>query len=267
MDVCARPVAGLASARPVSPPSPGVGRPDRALYSVWGAMTDDTDSRLDTEEEAWFNPNGDRWADPQSSNSYSAIFDAPDYSSFVKQPKTATSREYELKARSMIKSGVMFSLQHGNAADAAAFLHYGPNLASAAGHFADSSEHARKMIDMITAPDNPTVIFALAALTLTSQLLRNRESLLAQLPEERKLARAQRKAERANEKATPPRLSVRVPFTRKQIPIRFRFRFSFTGMLRSQTKDPNQLVQDVFTDENLVKELAKQNIRVTVRPK
>lgn len=208
---------------------------------------------------------------------YTSLFGAPDYLKLIRgNTGTAQSREYAEKIRSLMKAAVLASLRTGQVPDAAAFLHYGPEFATASGEFAASNEHARKAIDLITSPDSPALLFTVAAITLAYQLARNHEPQLARASETRKQQRAARRQAKRDgsqpPKPPPHKVSIHLPFGRKlEFGIRFRMRLPLVKLLaasvRAQTYDPAELATRVFSDPKLIAELRKQGIPVIIRDK
>lgn len=198
-----------------------------------------------------------------------SILDAPDYSEFVKAPKSAKAKQYERKTASMLKTGMVASIQVGNLKDAATIIHYGPSFAAAAGEFAASNEKAASMVDMICSPSNPALTFMLAGIPLLGQFMRNHEAELADIPEKRrtfKARKAERKAATAN---APAAVQFRIPILGKTISLRMKLRARLlssvlTGFRRG-TQDPDDLAMKVFTDEKVTTALRKQgfDIRTT----
>jgi len=236
-----------------------------------------TENLTDSEAEDFFDPtaNGQR-EEPLFDESeagatytnydYDALIDAPDYSTLVKGTRSRTAREYELKVKSILKAGAMGSLRHGNLPDAATFFRHGPALSAAAGDMADVSDQTRRAIDMLTAPDNPYVMFAVAALPMIAQLWRNHQPQIEQLQATRRQMRKYRK-EHPEEFQRPEdkrkNVELTLPFGRK---VSFRVglkRNPLKGLrfaIHTQTRDPGELVTMVFSDEKLVAALRKQGI-------
>jgi hypothetical protein len=190
---------------------------------------------------------------------WSAIFDAPDLTAFVKPSNTAVAREYRQRMESILKAGLMGALNTGQMADAAAILAHGPGFASATGQLADADERARRAIDLITAPASPLLLFAMTAIPLVAQLVRNHEKQVAEVPQTIRQRRAERKAAKATGVQQPPRFTFKV--LGRSIPVRFRMRFNVGkafGMFRAQTADPDRLAFKVFSDPKLVGALQRQ---------
>lgn len=184
---------------------------------------------------------------------WAAILDAPDYLTLIKKDKTATAKEYETKVQSILKEGIKFGLgmpEGRGLADVAAILAYGPDFAERAGELADFDERAKKALDIITAPDNPWLMFALAALPFVAQVFRNHEGQIKARRDRPKLSKEERKAQRA----ARPRAEFTV-FKRKfRVPFRLKLQF---GFLRSGTAEPGFLVNKVFSNEDVQKMLHK----------
>lgn len=197
------------------------------------------------------------------------ILTAPDFSTFVKSSRTANAKAYERKVQSALKTGFYGALKSGQLPDAATILYYGPNLAQSAGDLADKDERIARGIDMLTAPDNPYVALGLAALAIIGQFARNHEDTLSAIPQAMKEGKRERKARRAAEKENPSgrHLELKLPFGRTaRIGLRFRLRaFRKLGLaFKLRSHDPAQLVTEVFSDEKLLKALAKEGI--VIRP-
>jgi hypothetical protein len=229
-----------------------------------------TDTSQD--ERDYFNPgqspNGQYEDDEETSASfdYGALFDAPDFSSMVRGRRAAGAREYETKVKSVLKSGAVAALRAGNLPDAATILHFGPGFSAAAGDLAAVNDPAKRAIDLITAPDNPFVTFALVALPFVGQLFRNHEETFRQIPEVRRMARRERKMAAAAED-TRKNLELKLPFGRV---IRFRVGLRLNSLKRLRllfhlpTREPQDLVTQVFSDEKLIAALDRQGIRIVV---
>jgi hypothetical protein len=104
---------------------------------------------------------------------------------------------------------------------------------------------------------------AITTITLAAQLMRNHESQIREIPNARKRARAIRKTQKQTDKVTPPRFTIKV--LGRQFPIRFRSRIKISAMFagfRAQTQPPELLTVSVFSDENLLKALEKQGLRL-----
>lgn len=190
---------------------------------------------------------------------WSSIFNAPDLTTFVKPSNTAVAREYRQRMESILKAGLMGALNTGNIPDAAAILMHGPGFASATGQLADADERARRAIDLITAPASPLLLFAMTAIPLVSQIVRNHEKEVKEVPQNFRERRAMRKAAKAEGIKAEPSFTFKV--LGRTIPVRFRMKFSLgkmVGALRSQTAEPERLAYQVFSDPKLVAALQKQ---------
>lgn len=186
-----------------------------------------------------------------------SFMDSPDFGDFVKLPKTARAREYEKRTASALKAAMLACLGNpGTEPDAAAIIYHGSSFSKAAGLLADKDERAARFIDILTSPDNPYILFALAAVPLVSQLARNHEKQLAAVPGKVKMSRAERKAQRASK----PAVEVTIPFIKRKIKLPFRIKIGLS-IFRTQSVDPNTLMQRVFNDPVVVRELRKQGMR------
>jgi hypothetical protein len=202
-----------------------------------------------------------------SSAPFDAIFNAPDYASFLKVRQTATSREYTARTNSILKSLLVSSLNAGDFADAAAIIHYGPQFSRATGGLADSSDTAKRALDLLTSPSSPIVLFGLAGVALVGQIMRNHEEQLAKVPSTFRERRRERKAAKAAGIARPqsqPRFTIKLG--KRSIPIYFNMRIKGISVLmsgfRAQTQVPESLANRVFSDPDVVSALEKQGIRL-----
>lgn len=236
-----------------------------------------TDTWTEADKESYFAPDGfvnddDYSAPPPNDNtrSYNTIFDAPDYAAFVKHEQTNTAREYEEKVASMLKALALGAFKNGDIVDGATILHYGKPFAKTAGDLTDVSNGARRAIDLLTAPDNPWVVFVTTALPFAMQMMRNHEQTGSAVAKGWREARKERKRLK-QEGRLPPKsegtpITIKGPFGRK---LTFRIHLpraaKVWNFFRAQTRDPVDLVTDVMSDEKLRKALAKQGIVVTVR--
>ena len=235
-----------------------------------------SDTWTETDRDAYFQPDGyvndDDYAAPPSDDNrtYSTIFDAPDYASFIKKDQTAKSKEYEQKVASMLKALSLGAFKSGNIPDGAAILHHGKSFSKAAGDLTDVSDKAQHAIDILTAPDNPWFVFVTMAMPFFMQLARNHEREAAQVRMGWKESRRERKRAKA-EGLLPPKpqgtpITFKGPFGKKfTFHVRLGKPLFLLNVFRAQTKDPVDLVTEVMSDEKLRKALAKEGITVTVR--
>lgn len=228
----------------------------------------------DEDQADYFSPNGHPETDTDDvTEELNVILGAPDYSSFIKKTSTRNAKDYEKKIQSLMKAGFFGSVRNGNIQDAALFIHHGPTLAATGGALADVDERVARVIDMVTAPDNPYVAFLLAAAGFAGQYVRNHEREFAALPTAAKEGRAARKARKLAERengqtVTGNRLTVRLPFGKSiSLGLKFKFRsFSKLALLwKLQTHDPAELVNQVFSDEKLLAALRKEGIVIGVK--
>jgi len=180
---------------------------------------------------------------------WQTILDAPDYLTLLKGRKSSTAKEYEIKVQSVLKEALKFRLGAGTVtglADVAAILAMGPDFAERAGILADADERAKKVLDMLTAPDNPWLMFAFAALPFIGQLFRNHEEQLKAVPGGIKKTRAERKAERA----ARPRPVIHIGKRAIKLPFRLSIHINF---LRQNTYEPQILVNHVMNSDKVRK--------------
>lgn len=163
---------------------------------------------------------------------------------FVEEVKeTARAKRYRLKTKHGLNFLMRILVQHpGTVPDAAAVIHHGPAVAKAVGHLADTDERARKIIDFITEDgiDNPYVLTMFTLLPMLFQVMRNHEQQLDNMS-----ARGFR---------------IRIPFTKRYIPVRFKFRIRVVG--RNMTEAPDFLTAHVFGNPAVRDALDKQDIKV-----
>ena len=218
--------------------------------------------------DSGFDPGGNGYPqqDEPELDGWQIIFGAADYTTLIKPKSTVVSRTYRDKTYSVLKAATVGSINSGNMADAATFIHHGPSFGIAVGQLADADERARKAIDFLTSPSNPYVVFLMTAIPLISQLVRNHEEALSAIPQNIKMGRRQRKAMRSAQKDVPPRFTMHL-FGR-DIPVRWNPRvkpLAFLKGFRSQTNDPGDLTNHVFEDPKLLKALADQGILIIKR--
>lgn len=153
------------------------------------------------------------------------------------------SQDYEQRVNELLSFGMkMLAQNEGTLPDAAALIQYGPGVASKAGDLADKDERVRKAIDFITTgTENPYASLAIATLPLVLQILRNHETT----------------------DLKTRRVSVKVPFTKREISLPFRFRLKNKAM-RSITVDPTVLMAATFSDPAILAALQSQGINVTL---
>lgn len=208
---------------------------------------------------------------PDGNADWQIITGAADLAFLIKPRKSKRADEYTAKTASFLKAGFMGSMNTGHGADAAAILKHGAQFARATGTLADSSERARHYLDIMTAPDSPWLGFAMTALPLISQLMRNHEATISQIPESAKRgwkeSRAARKMAKETGIKTPsgPRVNVKIPFIKKEIGLRLRVKFPIKTIFRafaSQTDHPDKLAAEVFSDPTVQKALADMQIYV-----
>jgi hypothetical protein len=226
---------------------------------VTGPSDDDDDPEFALDEEAV----------PE----YEALFDAPDFDFLKDRKRTQAARNYERRVQSMLKAGVIGSLQRGNLPDAAALIKTGPKFARALGDSAADNENIARVLDMLTAPDSPIVPLVVTGLSLASQLLRNHREEAETAAQNMKMGfrerRAHRKAVAAGQVEGAPQATttIKLPFGRK---ITLGFRVHVPGKRIWQTLTggavhPDVLAHTVFSDTALLKELEKHNIIIQVK--
>lgn len=211
---------------------------------------------------------------PDSDRDYGYLFEAPDFSTFLKTPTTQNAKDYQRKTEAMLKGWLWGSIHAGQMPDAATILEKGPGLAAATGKLADASPKVAKMLDLITAPESPVVVFAMTAFAFGAQIARNHEPEIAQVPQTWRERRAMRKAAKANPKSqdtkpSEPLFTLRI--LGRRIPVGAKFHLSripFRIVLspaRAQTVNPGVLVHRVFSDQRVQKALEKEGLFFKIR--
>lgn len=197
---------------------------------------------------------------------FSTLFNAPSYSEFIKTAPNSKARSYERRVQSMMKAGMVMSLNAKQWPDAATFLKHGPGFAKAAGNLAAVDPKAAAVVDMLTAPDSPYIMFAMVALPFVSQLMRNHQGQITEAATTAKERRAQRKVEKRSGyvKDRKPPITVHLGKRAITLPIRLRLRLPnvkkvFSAFL-APTQHPGEIAAEVFSDENVVKALHKMGL-------
>lgn len=208
--------------------------------------------------------------DAWSKEDWSNLFDAPNYSDFIRTKPNSNAKKYEARVASLMKAGLIGSLNAQNYPDAATFLKHGPGFSKAAGNLAAEDPRFAAMVEMLTAPESPYVMFALAVTPLVSQLLRNHRSEIQEAGSTLREKRAQRKAEK---KAGIKQPSVVKPvkfklFKREwTIPIKVRIKLpNFKNVFRAflaPTQHPSAITNEVLGDPRVQAELRKMGIYPT----
>jgi hypothetical protein len=220
-----------------------------------------------TIDEEYDEPGTEEYERPESElPDFDIIIGAPDLTSLIKKPLNAKGREYRDKAASGLRAVMVGSLQTGNFADAAAVLWHGPGAATAIGGLCAENEWAARAIDMVTTPSSPLATFLLTVMPLLSQLGRNHEEQLRELPSRwamGKKARAERKQAKAQQPKSKPLFTLHL--WRWRVPVRLNLSApirTFVGGVRSQTHEPTQLATRVFTDPGVITQLDKLGIQI-----
>lgn len=184
---------------------------------------------------------------------WQAILDAPEYTSLLKGRPSAEAREYEQRVNSILKEVLKYRLGAGtitSLADVSAILAYGPDFAERTGVLAAHDERAKKAVDMLTAPDNPWVLFAFAAIPLIGQFLRNHDEDVTRIRRGwSKEARAERKAQKEALAAKP---KPKVRLFKREITLPFRFRIKLS-LFRPNSVEPQILINQVMGSDKVRK--------------
>lgn len=206
---------------------------------------------------------------------YDAIFGAPDYAEIVGKKQSGKSRTYERKVQSVEKAVVLGALKRNNFADAAAILKNGPAFARAVGDSAAQNDRVAGWVDMITAPDNPTVVLTIAAIGLFGQLARNHQQGIEQATQAAKQTWRERRQARksgvklVNEREPVATTTFKLPFRKKPVTLKWRIRVPFVEVFSKgvfgSAVPPEVLTHSVFSDPDVIRALEKQGITIGVR--
>jgi hypothetical protein len=206
---------------------------------------------------------------------YDAIFNAPDYAEIVGTKQSTKSRKYERKVQSVEKAIVIGAIKRKDFPDAAAILKNGPAFARAVGDCAAQNDKVAGYVDMLTSPDNPTIVMAITGFALVSQLFRNHQPEIEEMTAKAKVGWKRRRELRktgtklVNEREPLATTTFKLPFRKKPVTIRWRVRIpifaSLSRGLFASAVDPVVLTHSVFSDENVQKALQKQGIIIGVR--
>ena len=206
---------------------------------------------------------------PDGLPDFDIIVGAPDLGALLHRTPTRRAREYRNRVASLLRVGMIGSLNTGNFSDAAAFLWYGPGASTAVGNLADNYNSIARGIDIITTPGSPIAECVTTLLPLISQLARNHEAALAELPgrfsmgRTARAARKQAKAEARAAEIDPP-MTLRVG--RWRVPVRWKVRSPIRfvkPVIRAQSMEPNLIAARVFTDPSVQKKLAEMGVVIT----
>lgn len=236
-------------------PFPGSGQ----ALKLYGS---DTDSRNGS------GPEDDEQDEPlEEQYDYSTLFDAPSYSQFIKTAPNSKAQTYEKRVQSMMKAGMVGSLNAHNWADAATFLKHGPGFAKAAGNLAAEDARAAALVEMLTAPDSPYVMFFMVAIPMVAQLVRNHQPEVVKAGESwraRRAARKQAKLSGYKPQPSAPPITIHIFKREFKLPIRFRIKLpnlknAFKAFL-APTQYPDEIAAEVFNDASVIKALHKMGI-------
>ena len=212
-------------------------------------------------------PAEENGARPDGLPDFDVIVGAPDLGALLHRTPTRRAREYRNRVASVLRVGMVGSLNTGNFADAAAFLWYGPGASTSIGNLADNYNSIAKGIDIITSPGSPIAECVTTLLPLMSQLARNHEQALGEIPGRfamGKVARAARKQAKAERAQDDPPMTLHIG--RWQLPVRWRIRSPIKfvkPVIRAQSMEPNLIAARVFMDPHVQKKLAEMGVRIT----
>lgn len=194
------------------------------------------------------------WTGPDLS-----FLDSPDFADFMRRPKTATARDYEKRTASALKTVMMGLLQNPSSVpDAANIIYHGTNVSAAAGMLADADKRAARFLDIITTPENPYILFAVAMVPFISQFVRNHEGTIESAPARFK---QRRKLKKEGKLPPSPAATITIPVIKKKIKVPFRLHFRLS-VFRSQSLPPEEITQRVFSDDKVRRELRKLGVRI-----
>lgn len=182
-----------------------------------------------------------------------AWLEAPEIAGLIKGVKTGKARDYERKAQSALKTIARFRYQSGTdtgLADAAAIFAFGPDFASATGALAAENETAAKIVDMVTAPDSPALMFTIAAIPFVAQMFRNHQAQIAEVPAKWR-NRKKPGVPRAEKK------KIRVGFGRLKFSVSVPPFFNVTPYIMQNSVEPEALATAVFGNPDVAKALRK----------
>jgi hypothetical protein len=206
---------------------------------------------------------------------YDAIFNAPDYAEIMGKKQTGKSRTYERKVQSVEKALVIGSIKRNNFPDAAAILKHGPSFARAVGDASAQNDKIAGYVDMLTAPDNPTVVLAITGLAFLGQILRNHEPEIEKVRDTVKVGWKRRREMRksgtrvVDERPPVATTTFKLPFRKKPVTLKWRVRIPvlgiFTKGIFGSAVSPEVLTHSVFSDPDVQRALEKQGIILGVR--
>lgn len=203
----------------------------------------------------------DDWAGEEEEHDFSTLFDAPSYSSFIKTAPNSKAKSYEARVASLMKAGMVMSLNNQQWPDAATFLKHGPGFSKAAGNLAAEDARIAGIIEMLTAPDSPYVMFALVAIPMVSQLFRNHQADIQQAAATVKESRAEKRRNRKAGISPPKQPPITVHLFKREfrLPLRVKLRMpKLQNMFKAflaPTQNPQHIAAEVFSDAAVVKAL------------
>lgn len=211
-------------------------------------------------------------APPPPKPDYSYLFDAPNYSEFIKRKTTATSRVYEDKARMFLKAALIGSINSGNLPDAATIIKHGPGFCASTGALAEDNKYVAGLMDILTSPTGSATLFFLSALPFASQIWRNHEAAFTQdVPARWRQGKAERKARKAAGESKEPRkptFTLKIPFIKKGIPVYLRTNFpvgkAIITYFKGTSAPPENIVYEVFSDKKVTEALHKMGVDIRI---
>jgi hypothetical protein len=226
----------------------------------------------ETQADSWMPPDAETLPPEQPEPEYgpgdasddkvNLAFLDDDLADFLKKPTTGKSREYAKKVNAFLNTAMRFCVQQPKLVpDGAAIVAHGGKFAKACGDLADADEYAAKFLDIVTSPENPYLMFAVAAIPFVSQLIRNHEPELQQVPDKWRARKRSTRAERKAARQARPGVEMNIPLINRKITLKLPVKFKL-GYGRSQTVDPQALAIGVFSHPKVVRELEKRGIKV-----
>lgn len=199
----------------------------------------------DTDEDTEFDPEFLAPAEPVDAEQ-TLKYDRPDSSVGAKRKRSTKAVHYEKKIGNLFNGAFRILVSHpATVGDGAAIMMHGPEIAEKAGDLAAQNTQFARAIDMLTeGSENPYFNLLAATAPLVIQMVRNHE----------------------NAKPSTVVREIRIPFTKKMVKLRFKFRLpKMPPQVRNLSHDPETLKQHVFTDAAVAAMLKREGINVAWR--
>jgi len=202
-------------------------------------MTAATDSYLDSANVEYLDdePLSEQTqeSDEKTAGSFLVTDDGTADADFLKAPpRPRGALVYEKKIKKSLFAWMHIAIHNPETApDAAAIIKLGQDVAEKGGDLAATNKNFARAVEFLDGGvSNPSLAFVAAAGVLVLQILRNHEPVAE----------------------TPPKRSLRIPFTKRRIGLRFNIKL---GRLRAVTQDPPQLTHGVFDNPDVQAKLLK----------